>query len=109
MTYTRLPLLFITLVLALAVHLQWPGASALADAPQECVECEVVETPDFAPTDVYGVLMHKFELAGDPPDNFVAEVRRRPAREARPEWVAGFLALLDPHASRVLLRPPRLA
>lgn len=108
MTYTRLPLLFMTLLLALAVHLQWTGASTLVDAPQECVECEVVEFPDLTPSDAYGVLMHSFEVAGDPPDSFVADIRRRPAREARPEWVAGYPALRRPDAPRVLLRPPRL-
>ncbi len=107
MSLARIALLIGTLVLALTTL--WDGGDALAHAPEQCVRCSVAESPDDVPTDAYGALMYRLDLAGDPPDSFVAEVMRAAGREARPEHASISPSLLEPEPARVPLRPPRQA
>lgn len=107
MSIARIALLIGTLVLALSSL--WAGQDALAHAPEQCVRCTVAESPDDVPTDAYGALMYRLDLAGDPPDSFVAEVIRSAGREARPEHASHIPLLLEPEPARVPLRPPRPA
>lgn len=107
MSIARIALLIGTLVLALTTF--GVGQDAFADAPEQCVRCTVAESPDDVPTDVYGALMYRLDLAGDPPDSFVADVMRPDGREARPVHVSLIPLLLEPEPARVPLRPPRLS
>lgn len=96
-------------VLLFALSALWAGQRALADAPEQCVNCASFEFPDATPTDAYGALMHRLDLVGDPPDPFVADVLQRARGMARPERIASALVLQDPEHTRVPLRPPRAA
>lgn len=107
MSIARIALMIGTLVLALSTL--WTGQDALAHAPEQCVCCTVAESPDDVPTDAYGALMHRLDLAGDPPDSFVAEMMRPDGREARPEHPSFILSRLEPLPARVPLRPPRVS
>lgn len=107
MSIARIALLIGTLVLALTTFVV--GQDAFAHAPEQCVSCTVAESPDDVPTDAYGALMYRLDLAGDPPDSFVAEVIRSNGREVRPVRAAHISLLLEPEPARVPLRPPRLS
>lgn len=96
-------------LMLLALTTLWSGPAVSADAPEECVTCMVLEDPSETPTDVYGVLMYRLDLAGDPPDPFVAEALREKRPQARPEQRSAARPSQEPEPARVPLRPPRLA
>lgn len=96
-------------LLICALSTLWAGHVSFSDAPEECMVCVALEDPSDMPTDAYGVLMHRLDLAGDPPDPFVAEPARLKRPHAKPEQGAATPVLPDPESARVLLRPPRVA
>ncbi|WP_374336532.1 hypothetical protein [Methyloversatilis sp.] len=101
--------LLATALLLLALSLVGAGSASSSDAPEQCATCSAFSDSTDLASGVYAVLMHRLDLAGDPPDPFVAEPARAACPHARPALTVVQTALLQPEPARVPLRPPRRA
>ncbi len=97
--------LIVTLLL-LALSSLGIGVRGVADAPSDCASCVVAEAVVHAPGDRFDILMHPFEMAADPTDPFVAELRRDHPLATRSVAAAAPPRVPIPEAVSVLLRPP---
>ncbi len=100
--------LIVTLLL-LALSSLGTGVRSVADAPADCGSCVVVEAVAHVPSDRLDVLMHSFEMAADPTDPFVAELRHDHPLATRSVAAAAPPRVPIPEAVSVLLRPPTTA